>query len=357
MQKGSLAAEVALTIEKWGMLSQGESVLVGVSGGADSVCLVRILCELGHRPGLAHVNHGWRGLESDGDARFVESLAASLRLPFFERRAGEAPTGNPPLAPGSNEAEAREIRQRFFDAVMEAEDYQTLALAHSRDDRSETFLFHLLRGSGTQGLVSMRPVAGRTIRPLIATPRAEIETYLKQIGQPWRLDETNKDTRFSRNRIRHAVLPRLAEEFNPRLAESLARTIEILEAEDDWMERAAENWLKPRISEEGSALVVDLDDLPGQEVAFTRRVLRTALRWAGSSLTDMGFDHVENVRSLLEAGKSGKTIELPGDLAVERNFHTLVIRPARELRVRFADSGPGACSGNRHGFSGSFGAA
>ena len=108
----------------------------------------------------------------------------------------------------------------------------------------------------------MRPISGDIVRPLIETSRNEIEAYLKEINQPWREDLTNTDTRFSRNRIRHVVLPRLASEFNPRLRESLARTIDILEAEDDWMEAESRTWLESRTLEESGTLVVDLEDLP-----------------------------------------------------------------------------------------------
>ena len=172
------------------------------------------------------------------------------------------------------------------------------------------------------------PISGDIVRPLIETSRNEIEAYLKEINQPWREDLSNTDTRFSRNRIRHVVLPRLASEFNPRLRESLARTIDILEAEDDWMEAESRTWLESRTSEESGTLVVDLEDLPAQPVALVRRVLRASLERAGSEMRDIGFDHVENIRGLLKAGKSGRIIELPGSIAVERNFGQLVFRPA-----------------------------
>ena len=322
MKHGSLVAEVRATIEKWRMLSAGDSVLVGVSGGADSVCLVNILRRLGFKPGLAHVNHGWRGEESDRDAGWVEDLSERLDLPFFKLR-DQADFGR-----GNAEAEARKSRYQFFRKTMERHGFDRLALAHSLDDRSETFLLHLLRGSGTRGLVSMRAVSGNTVRPLIETSRARIEAYLEETNQAWREDRTNADTRLARNRIRHRVLPELASQFNPRLRNSLARTIDILEAEDDWMEGAAREWLESRVSDEGSTLVVDLEDLPTRPVAFVRRVLRASLDKAGSSLEDVGFGHIENIRSLLKLGKSGRIIELPGSITVERNFNELVFRGA-----------------------------
>ena len=304
------------------MLADGDSVLVGVSGGADSVCLVHVLRDLGFEVGVAHVNHGWRGNASDEDARFVASLAARLDLPFFGFQAKfDSPSGN-------REAAAREIRRRFFDEVMTREGFTRTALGHSKDDRTETFLLHLLRGSGATGLASMRAVSKKVIRPLIERSRDEIEGHLGQMGQIWREDVTNEDTRFARNRLRHVVIPTLTSEFNPRLKDTLSRTIDILEAEDDWMNRTAEEWLEGRTSQDGPALVVDIGDLAPLPVAFVRRVLRVSLKLAGSTMKDIGFKHIENVRSLLVPGKSGRVIELPGTLSAERNFNTLVFRPA-----------------------------
>ena len=322
MKNGTLVNRVAATIEKWPMLSSGDSLLVGVSGGADSVCLVHVLTELGFTPGLAHVNHGWRGEESDQDALFVGDLAARLDLAFFECRS-RTDSGD-----GNLEAAARKARHGFFQEIMEREGIAKLALAHSADDRVETFLFHLLRGSGARGLVSMRGVSGHIVRPLIRTTRAEIEDYLEERKQPWREDRTNADTRLARNRIRHQVLPELTSAFNPRLRDSLSRTIDILEAEDDWLEAVVREWLDSRATGEGGALVVDFDDLPSKPIAFVRRALRASLEGAGSSMLDIGFDHIENIRSLLDSGKSGRIVELPGSITVERNFEQLVFRPA-----------------------------
>ena len=304
------------------MFSAGDSLLVGVSGGADSVCLILVMRELGFKPILAHLNHGWRGQESDEDALFVEDLAKKLGLEFFQRRS-QMESGQ-----GNLEASARTARHEFFQEIMERDGIPRLALGHTADDRVETFLHHLFRGSGTRGLVSMRPVSGNIVRPLIRSTRGEIEDYLKETNQPWREDRTNEDTRFVRNRIRHVVLPELTSAFNPRLRESLSRTIDILEAEDDWLEGTVREWLESRASGEGGTLVIDFDDLGLKPIAFVRRVLMASLRRAGSSMQDIGFEHVENIRSLLESGKSGRVIELPGPITVERNFEQLVFRQA-----------------------------
>ena len=323
MDPQSFVQKVATTIRRHGMADPEDRLLVGVSGGADSVCLVRVLGALGYRLGIAHVDHGLRGADSDADARFVGRLAARLGVPFFVRRIG---TGE---LSGNIEAAARNVRRAFLRKTLRDEGFRRVALGHSRDDRTETFFLHLLRGSGSQGLASMAPVDDWMLRPLVGTTRLEIEAYLAAIDQPWRTDATNRDLKFARNRVRHEVLPRLAADFNPRLGETLARTVEILAAENAWMDQEAAAWLQTHFST-GSAGPprLDLDDLGSRPVACVRRVLRAALRAAGSDLQDIGFDHLERVRRILAPGKSGKTVELPGPIHVERSFDTLVFRSA-----------------------------
>lgn len=317
----SFRDRVAETIRRHRMLGAGKSVLATVSGGADSVGLVRVLADLGSglvsKLAIAHVNHGWRGEESDRDQRFVEMLAEDLGLEVFVQRSGTDVDGT------GLENAAREERRRFFKTIAAREGFRRIAVAHNREDRCETFFLNLMRGTGSGGLLSMPPVSGRVIRPLIESSRSEIEEYLEEIGQTWRTDRTNLDTRFSRNRVRHDIFPKLQAEFNPRLVATLSRTIDILQREDEWMERDVTAWLEAHCADDGADLVIDASGLRSEPVGFVRRVLRGALRMAGSSMRDIGFDHVERVRSLLQEEKSGRVIELPGSLGVERNFDTL----------------------------------
>src|SRR4029453_16388145 len=205
------------------MLTSQDRLLVGVSGGADSTALLLALRELEYNVAVAHLDHGLRGSDSDEDALFVKALAEQLRVPFFTK------VVQIPKNAGNIEAEGRAARRNFFQTLMGAHGFTKLAVAHNREDRVETFLLHLMRGAGTDGLVSMAPVAGSTVRPLIETPRLEIETYLKNRRQPWRTDSTNQDISFARNRMRHEVIPRLASLFNAQLVEALSRTVDLLQ--------------------------------------------------------------------------------------------------------------------------------
>jgi tRNA(Ile)-lysidine synthase len=314
-----LAAHVRDTIQKHQMLVPGDRVLVGVSGGADSFCLALVLAELGHQLGIAHVNHGLRGAASDEDAAFTATLADRLAVKFCTRRVL--------LMGGNIEAAGRDARKDFFNEVADQDGFTKIALAHTRNDRVETFLLNLLRGAGSSGLVSMPPVSGTTIRPLIETGREEVEAYLKEQNQPWRTDASNFDLAFARNRLRHVAIPNLSSEFNPNLVKTLSRTIEILESEDVWMRTAAEDWLRKRGTKDEQEFVIAVADLLSAPVALVRRVLRAALRHAGSELHDVSFDHIEAVRTLLEDDKSGKVVQIPGRMEVAREFNRLVFRP------------------------------
>ena len=335
----NLVAQIRGTIQKHRMLTSRERVLAGVSGGADSVCLALVLKELGLDVAVAHVNHGLRGAESDTDEEFTKELAGTLGVPFFATKVallGPSPAASAlrlsrrPLPGGEANLEAagREARRQFFSETAILGGYTKIALAHTRNDRVETFLMNLLRGSGSEGLVSMGPVSGSTIRPLIQAGRDEVEAYLTEKNQSWRTDSSNFDLGFARNRLRHAVIPELESRFNPSLIQTLARTVEILEAEDAWMRAVADQWLSEHGRKEDNDFLIPAAELKSAPAGLVRRILRTALRLAGSGLRDVSFDHIEAVRALLEEGKSGKFVQIPGGLQAAREFGRLVFRQA-----------------------------
>jgi tRNA(Ile)-lysidine synthase len=304
------------TIDKWRMLEPADRVLVGVSGGADSVCLLLILRDLGWNVSAAHLNHGLRGSASDEDEKFTKNLAGKLVVPFFSKKVS--------ILKPSVEAAGREKRREFFAELVRDHGFTKIALAHTRDDRVETFLMNLLRGTGMEGLVSMEPVAGIIVRPLIETGRNEIEAYLNEKGQDWRTDETNQDTSFARNRLRHKLIPELVAEFNPNIQETLARTVEIFEAENHWMQEMVERGLGFKAPE-----------LSAEPIGLVRRVIREGIRRARSDLRDVTFDHIEAARALLEPGKSGKFVQIPGGIEVGREFDELVFRRATNPPIEY----------------------
>ena len=316
------AREVGSTIKKYGMLERADRVLVGVSGGADSVALLLALSELNYTVAVAHLNHSLRGADSDEDATFVEALANRLAVPHFTRRVAFSSDD------GNIEASGRAARREFFNHILRESSFDKIALAHNQNDRVETFLLHLVRGAGMEGLVSMAPVTGQIIRPLTETDRTSIEEYLRSRGQPWRTDSTNLDVSLTRNRMRHLTIPDLVRNFNPNLPVTLSRTIEVLQDEDRWMRQLAEDWLLEHGAIGEDEVDVDAIALGAAPTPLIRRVIRAALRHAGSTLNDVTFDQIEHVRELLLEGKSGKLIQIPGEIVASRDFERLVFRKA-----------------------------
>jgi tRNA(Ile)-lysidine synthase len=180
----------------------------------------------------------------------------------------------------------------------------------------------------------MAPVSGNVIRPFIETSRVQIEEFLTAAGRKWRLDTTNSDLSFSRNRMRHETIPQLASLFNSRLVEALSRTVSLLQDEDEWMTAMARQWLALNSDSQG----VDVRALREVPPALARRVIREALRQSESKLVDVSYEHIEAVRGLLDPGKSGKVVDLPRNVTAVREFDRLVVVPSMPSDPEFSYS-------------------
>jgi tRNA(Ile)-lysidine synthase len=295
------------------MLAPDARVVVAVSGGPDSVCLLHVLRELKIRvAGVAHVNHQLRGEASDADERFVADLTRAMGLRFHSRAA--------PCVAGNLEQTARLARREFFDDLVRRGLADRIALGHTRDDQAETVLFRMLRGSGLAGLAGILPVTAEgLVRPLLGVTRGEVETFLRERSIPWREDSSNRDQRFSRNRIRHELLPRLKQEWNPRLTEALAQLADLAYEEERWWAMEIARLAREMFLSSPGAVEVQANDLARLPRAISRRLIRHAIRTAKGSLQGVQFSHIENVLDLPAAG--GRA-ELPGIHAI-RSFDWL----------------------------------
>ncbi|MGA2847358.1 MAG: tRNA lysidine(34) synthetase TilS [Terracidiphilus sp.] len=334
----------ALTLDT-SLLRPGLRLAVGVSGGADSVALLRALAERSGATGLvlhaAHLHHGLRGPEADRDLEFCRALTVELGLPFHEVRVdtiaearANAETGKPAE---STEEAARRLRYGWFRQLMASGEVDAVATAHTLDDQAETVLGKFLRGAWTEGLSGIHPQVsfpeGRIIRPLLSATRAEVEAYLKSLGQEWREDSTNLDTAYTRNRIRHELLP-LLQGWNPRLREHLAQMAVLARDEEAWWQ--AELAKSPELvmagrpvrgggRAAGEGLAIDVTRLAVLHPALQRRTLRHAAESLG---TVLDFTATETLRGLALSGRAGQKRELAGGLRAERT--------PRELRLEIA---------------------
>ena len=263
-----LTARVTHTVRKHRMIPPAGRVLAAVSGGSDSVALARLLRELEQEQdwklaGLAHLNHGLREAAID-DERFCEALAAQLDVPFIVERVSIRDLARDQRR--SIEDAARSARYVFFERARKSVGADVIATGHTRDDQAETFLLRLFRGAGTRGLAAVLPVSGRVSRPLLDVRREELRAYLAERGQGYREDETNRELRIPRNRIRHELIPYLERELSPGIIEILAREAELARLDHDHLQNEAID----------SAGLIVLSISSGETVPLTRKLLEAA---------------------------------------------------------------------------------
>lgn len=288
----NLVETIHEAIDRHNLIPPGAKVIAGISGGADSIALLRALHALGIPVTVAHLNHGLRGAESDTDEQFVREVAKELGFPLITKSIdGRQLAAESGL---SLEMAARQARHDFFAEFGDA----IIALAHHANDQVETFILKLARGAGSDGLSGMAFSQTledlRIIRPMLGISRPEIISWLKDNGFVWREDASNRDEAFLRNRVRHTVLPMLENELNPNIRETILRTMDILRAENEWMEN-----LLAETTLEASATM---------PLAVRRRVLRKWLFEQGANGVD--FDAVKQILSLMDSGKGTTVFEL-----------------------------------------------
>ena len=353
----SLAHKLLDHIRRVELLQAGDRVGIAVSGGSDSVALLRLLLELRSEIGLVlsavHFNHKLRGVESDEDEAFVAGLTREHEL---ELHSASADVRTAARAEGTSlEAAARELRYQFFTDLVAPDDQghsrlDKVATGHTLDDQAETALMRVVRGTGMRGLAGIYPIfeleqddepVGQVVRPLLETRHQDLQQYLKEIGQPWREDSTNLSQQFTRNRVRHLLLPLLEREFNPAVTETLSELADLARGEEDYWQGEISGWmgtaihwaepkwaargqqglvqlrpvdptLQHRLNQPGPLVLnaaVDLLWLLSEPIAVQRRAIKAVGELAGFPLE---FKHVEAIlRFAAESANDGKSLSLP----------------------------------------------
>lgn len=303
---------IELYAKKHGMLEEQDIVITGVSGGADSICLLFVLLELKKTIGFevvaVHVNHEIRGAEADRDQAFVERICREYNLPCITYRKNvELIARN---RKQSMEEAGRDVRKEAFRDAKEKYGGTKIALAHHMNDNAETLLFHLARGTGIRGMVGIRPVNEDTIRPLLCVERKEIEQYLNEKGISYCTDQTNETDDYSRNRIRNHIIPYMEEAINRKTVSHMNRTMEYLSKACDYIEQEAETWYdKAVVCSDGRFFLEQkcMEKMPELMRAF---VIRGVMQKAAGSEQDLLAVHTEDVADLFDK-QVGKKICLP----------------------------------------------
>jgi tRNA(Ile)-lysidine synthase len=320
----SLPARVVRTIREHNLLKPDDTVIVALSGGADSCALLDLLANL---PGFplnlvaVHLNHCLRRSESDDDEEFCRTLAERYGILFESRRLDVAA-----LAAGQRqnlEECGRQARIDFLTELRSTYRANAVALGHHADDQAETFLMRLLRGSGMTGLAGMPCINNYGhIRPLLHVSRSEIIAYLNQRGLSWREDASNRDTAFLRNRVRHELLP-LLEQYNPAIKERLVATSAILHEDNELLESLTAHEYEKMVQRESDSVAFDVTALQQLHSALLKRIIRHAVSDIVGTLRNLSSRHVSDVEALLSDGAPNRTLDLPGNMAVHREYERL----------------------------------
>jgi tRNA(Ile)-lysidine synthase len=325
---------VLSTIREHKMISSGDRIIVAVSGGPDSVCLLEILFQLREILNVclivAHLNHGLRPGEDERETAFVEKLARRLGLAFRHERAEHLGDAHGT----SIEERAREIRYRFLARVVKEHRAQRVALGHNKNDQAETVLMNILRGTGSAGLSGMPPVRENLyIRPLIHTTRDELLAYLWEKNLSYKIDSSNLDKKYLRNRIRLELMPSLFT-YQPRLIEHLDDLAFLCREENRFMEKEAEKCLRNIISTSSDkAFDISLEAFSGLPSPLQYRVIRGAIARAKGNLRRVNIGHIRAISELVENRKPQVGINLPDHVVVKKVYDRLRFSCAEEMRT------------------------
>jgi tRNA(Ile)-lysidine synthase len=309
-------------IDRYQMLPRGSRVVVGLSGGADSVCLLHVLLRLRKEYSLdiraVHVNHGIRGAEADADESFVSQICRELGVELDIYRYN-APEEAARMRRGLEEA-GRELRYLSYEKSLQNK-IGRIAVGHNSNDNAETVLMRVFRGTGMKGLAGIPPVRGNIIRPLITTPRAEIESFCRENDILYRTDSTNLKNIYTRNAVRLELLPLAEEKISQGAVENISRLTQIISQEDSYLDRLAGDALARCVLDEGKLSIPVLEEYPE---ALRRRILRLFLLPYSKELRDISYEHISMALGMLDK-KTGSELNLPSGITLARCYDSLTI--------------------------------
>lgn len=333
IQEDGFLNKVIRTIDDNNMIEYGDGVVVALSGGPDSICLLHALYSLKEKYGIklyaAHVNHMLRGEDSESDERTCRVYCEDLGIEFHSRRCDIEKLS---LERGiSTEMAGREVRYEFFEEVMKIHGAKKIAIAHNMNDQAETILMRLMRGTGIEGLVGIKPVRDEIfIRPIIKVKRQEIEDYCKENNLPARIDKTNLEPIYSRNKVRLELIPYIEENFNSDIISALSRMGDLIKQDEEYIQENAWKVFQKYcyIREEK---VIIYKDVFSYHSSIISRVLRRAILEFKGDINNLQSIHIDNIVKV-QQGDTGKKTELPGDLIVTNEYKNLVLTKKKLLK-------------------------
>lgn len=323
-------------IRRYDMIITGDKVIAGISGGADSVCLFFVLLELKKEIGIeliaVHVNHGLRGEAADRDEEFVRNLCREYQVPLEVFAVNVESIAK--KRKQSLEEAGRIVRREAFETTCRKYGGTKIALAHHQNDNAETLLMNLARGTGLKGLGGIRPVNGKFIRPLLCLSRGEIEAFLAEKNQEFCTDATNADTEYTRNRLRHLVIPVLEQQVNSQAVRHMNETMEYMREIQDYMEVQTQILYDKCVSRTGdSACLIHKSGLENHPDILKKMVIRRCMEEISGQIQDLGHIHIQAVLELFQK-QPGRKLDLPYSLNAVRGYEGVRISKAEMMRDR-----------------------
>ncbi|NAS19150.1 tRNA lysidine(34) synthetase TilS [Clostridium butyricum] len=308
------------------LIKSGDKVLVALSGGPDSVCLLNILynlkAELNIEVGAAHLNHLLRDKDAFEDEEYVKTLCKSLDIPCFVKRVDINKYSKDKKM--SSEMAGREARYNFFDDIVKDKGYTKIATAHNANDQAETILFRLMRGSGIEGLCGIKVRRDKIIRPILCLSRKEVEEYIEINNLKPRIDKTNFEKIYNRNKIRLDMIPYIKENFNEDIIQTLNRMSVLLQKDNEFIENSARSFYEKHCIEQSDYFIIKKEMFDNKEAVVTR-VIRYALTNFSKTHYDFEMKHIYEICNLAK-NNSGKAIDLPNKIYAENIYGDIYIK-------------------------------
>ena len=330
------------TIEKYDLIDRFDKVVIGVSGGHDSMTLLYVLYslkeELEFDIAVAHINHGIRGKEADADEEYVRGISKELGLEFYSYKANMDEYAREYKL--TSEEAGREIRYDFFRRTLKEANARKIAVAHNKDDQAETLLMRFMRGTGIDGLRGMEFKARDIIRPILAVERSKIEKYCEDMNIDPRIDKTNAMPIYGRNKVRLELIPYIEDTFNSAIINTLSRTSEIMKTDSDFLMEYTKNQYEKFLKKTSkSSVVLNTLGVKSLHESIKTRVIRHAIEVLNTNLKGIEKKHIEDILDLIKKNETGKQINIINNIVVRISYEDLIIEKNIEAKdIRFKEN-------------------
>lgn len=324
------------TIKKYNLIEEHDKIVIGVSGGPDSMALLYLLNdikeELDFKIFVAHVNHGIRKDEADEDERFVKNICGKLSVPFYSIKVNMDEYAKKNKL--TSEEAGRAIRYNFFNKILKDIGGSKIAVAHNKNDQAETLLMRFFRGTGIEGLKGMDYKNKNIIRPLLDISREEIEKYCSSNNIETRTDWTNLEPIYGRNKIRLEVIPYITKNYNEGIIDTLARTSKLMKLDSEYiLDNAKKIFNNIVIEETSEGIVLDGKKLKREHYSIKSRVIRQSIEKVLGNLTGIEEKHINNAIKLLDKNITGKSINITNNIVIKISYGNLIIKKLKKTKI------------------------